>query len=113
VAYGVMRLIQLMLGLCLLLVLSCTATNSTDKATNPTVDYRSLSLRLKPGMSEKNVIDLLGQPSSSKLISCGQAVGRPWPCKMLVYGSDAATSLVILFRSADSPDTWVVSSWNA
>ena len=109
-----MRTIQFTLGLSLLLVLGCTATNLvTNKATTPTVDYRSLSVRLKPGMSEQNVIDLMGQPTSSKLTNCGQAVGPSWPCKMLVYGSDSTNSLVILFRSADSTDNWVVSSWNA
>jgi hypothetical protein len=110
-----LRLIQFTLALCLLLVSGCTATTPvTTGATTPTfVDYRSLSLRLKPGMSEQNVIDLLGQPMRSKLSSCGKALGRPWPCKMLVYGSDGGSSLVILFRSVDSTDTWVVSSWNA
>jgi hypothetical protein len=109
-----MRFIQITLGLSLL-VSGCTAMAPvTTEATAPTfVDYRGLSLRLKPGMSEQNVIDLLGEPTNSKLTNCGQAVGRPWPRKMLVYGSDASNSLVILFRSTDSTGKWVVSSWNA
>src|SRR5437588_7797751 len=109
-----MRFIQITLGLCLL-VSGCTAMSpGTTETTTPTfIDYRTLSLRLKPGMSEQNVIDLLGQPVSSKLTNCGQSLGRPWPCKMLVYGSDASNSLVILFRSTDSTGKWVISSWNA
>ena len=86
----------------------------TNQAIRPTfADYRNLNLKLKPGMSEQNVIDLLGQPTSSKLTSCAQALGQPWPCKIFVYGSDGANSLAILFRSGDSTGTWVVSSSNA
>src|SRR4029077_2184618 len=110
-----MRFIQFKLLLCLLVMSGCTGnTPVTTGSSTPTfVDYRSLSLRLKPGMSEREVTDFLGQPTNSKLTSCGQSVGRPWPCKMLVYGSDASNSLVILFRSTESAGTWVVSSWNA
>jgi hypothetical protein len=109
-----MRFIQFKLLLCLLLMSSCTATAPvTTGSITAFVDYRTLSLQLKRGMSEQNVTDLLGQPTNSKLTSCGQAVGHPWPCKMLVYGSDASNSLVILFRSTDSAGNWIVNSWNA
>jgi hypothetical protein len=109
------RVVRYTLGLCLLLASGCTtATPISTQATTPSfVNYRSLSLRLKPGMSEENVIDLVGQPASSKLTTCGQTLGRPWPCKMLVYGSDAGNSLFVFLQFADPEGKWVVTSWNA
>ena len=112
----VVRLVRYSFGLCLILS-GCTAespvTTQQSTTTSKFVDYRTLSFRLKQGMSEQNVLELLGQPTSSKLTTCGQALGHPWPCKMLVYGSDASSSLVILLQSPESADRWVVSSWYA
>jgi hypothetical protein len=97
----IVRVVRYTLGLCLLLASGCTtATPMSTQAITPSfVNYRSL--------------DLVGQPASSKLTTCGQTLGRPWPCKILVYGSDAGNSLFVFLRLADPESKWVVASWNA
>jgi len=82
---------------CCLLVSGCTAA-------------QALSLRLKPMMSEQQVIDTLGQPKSADLGTCGQATPKPWMCKTLHYG-EFHPSLMIQLRM-DQTGTWRVFSWD-
>jgi hypothetical protein len=77
---SIARIIRIGSVVGLLVMSGCTNAppgSTRDQVAAPSlVDYRSLSLRLKLGMSEQGVIELLGQPMSSKITTCGQALGR-------------------------------------
>src|SRR5580704_9838531 len=78
--------------LALALTGGCAARHDTTPAVPPSVNYNSTSLLLKPGMTEKQVIDIAGQPTKSELSTCGQHLGKPWSCKSLVYYGQGAFS---------------------
>jgi hypothetical protein len=80
-----------------------TATPETQR------DWGHLSLQLKRGMTEQDVINLLGEPAHSSLDTCGGATGRPWGCKVWVYGLQ---NLRIYFHESQ-PNTWLVDSWTS
>jgi hypothetical protein len=75
-------------------------------------DYGRLSLRLSPGMSEKDVIGLLGEPKKSDVSSCGGATSRPWQCKIWKYGEWPLSGGLAVYFGQNSTGAWVVSSWN-
>jgi hypothetical protein len=84
----------------------CTAAQ--QEAQPPTVDDPSaLSLKLKPMMSEQEVIATLGPPKSADFGTCGQTVGKPWACKSLHYGT-LPHSLVIQL-GMDQARAWRVA----
>jgi hypothetical protein len=93
------------------------ATSAVTPAATPApppVDYRRLSFRLTAGMSEQDVINLLGQARQSALTTCGQDVGKPWSCKMWVYGFGSGilgNGLLVNFRQDDSTGAWGVNGW--
>jgi hypothetical protein len=112
------RLARYALGLCFLLP-GCTASQTVaSQTTTPAyVDYSKLSLRLKPGMSEADVINSLGPPTKTELSTCGQDIGKPWTCKVLFYGAWNSNSLlsngVIIFFATDSTGAWTVNAWKS
>jgi hypothetical protein len=108
---GVVRLVRSTLWLCVLVLSGCTAA-APPVQTPPTPNYAQMSLRLKPGMSEREVITSLGQPTRSDLSTCGGNVGRPWQCKTLVYGLPGLDGLAIYFGQ-DASGAWVVNSWQS
>ena len=115
---AVVRLVQFTLGLCLLLVSGCAASPPLVATSEPaTPNYSKMSLQLKPEMTEQEVIDTLGQPTKSELSTCGQDVGRPFSCKVLIYGLPMNkllnNSLIIFFTENQSTGTWVVISWKS
>jgi hypothetical protein len=82
-----------------------------------TPNWGKMSLQLKREMTEQEVIDTLGQPTKSELSTCGQDVGRPFSCKVLIYGlpmnNILNNSLIIFFTENQSTGTWVVISWKS
>jgi hypothetical protein len=72
-------------------------------------DYGRLSLRLNPGMSEKDVIGLLGEPKLSDLQTCGAATPHPWQCKIWKFGYPVKLGVIF---GQNSTGAWVVNSWN-
>jgi hypothetical protein len=99
----------------LLALLSVAMAGSTSPEPapiqQPAINYPSLSLRLNPGMSEQQVINLLGQPKKSDLTTCGQDVGKPWQCKLWTYGFPFGNGLTVSFRQEDLTGGWVVNNW--
>jgi hypothetical protein len=73
------------------------------------VDYQRQSLQLNWGMSEQNVIDVLGQPQQSALTTCGYRVGKQWQCKIWKYG--VFGDLAVFFRKDNSTGAWLVNRW--
>jgi len=76
-------------------------------------NYRRLSLQLKPGMSEQDATNLMGQASQSSLTTCGQSTGSPWSCKIWTYGmgyGPLGTSLSVIFGQNQS-GAWLVAGW--
>ena len=43
-------------------------------------------LALRPGLPLTTILSGLGSPDKVSLSTCGQDTGRPWGCKILVYG---------------------------
>jgi hypothetical protein len=112
------RLVRFTLGLCLLLVSRCAAPLAPVATSEPaTPNYSKMSLQLKQEMTEKEVIDTLGQPTTSEITTCGQNVGKPYKCKMLIYGvpmrGTLNNSIVIFFAENPSTRTWVINSWHS
>jgi hypothetical protein len=112
------RLVQFTLGLCLLLVSGCAAPRQPTATSEPTTpNYSKVSLQLKPEMTEQEVIDTLGQPTNSETSTCGQNVGKPYKCKILIYGvpmrGTLNNSIIIFFTENRSTRTWVVNSWHS
>jgi hypothetical protein len=60
-------------------------------------------------MSEKQVIELLGDPATANLLTCGLKVGTPWQCKIVEYGT-FLSGISITFRD-DGLGAWAVNSW--
>ena len=77
--------------------------------TRPPISYGAKSVALKPGMSEKQVIEVLGNPARADLLTCGQKAGTPWQCKLWEYGT-FLSGISITFRD-DRLGAWVVNSW--
>jgi|RhiMetdeSRZDD1v2_1073273.scaffolds.fasta_scaffold116728_6 hypothetical protein len=89
-------------------VLGCTAAEPQEAP-----DYGRLSLRLRQGMSEQDVINALGQPNNSSLsTACGRDVGTPFTCKIWVYGHFAMNSVVIYFGE-NPAGSWFVMAWHS
>jgi hypothetical protein len=114
---AVVRLVQFTLGLCLLLVSGCAASPPPVATSEPaTPNYSKMSLQLKPEMTEQEVIDTLGQPTKSELSTCGKNVGKPYKCKMLIYGVPMRGTLnnsIIIFFTENPSRTWVINSWHS
>jgi hypothetical protein len=114
---AVVRLVQFTLGLCLLLVSGCAASPPVATSEPATPNYSKMSLQLKPEMTEQEVIDTLGQPTKSELSTCGKNVGKPYKCKMLIYGvpmrGTLNNSIIIFFTENPSTRTWVINSWHS
>jgi hypothetical protein len=112
------RLVQFMLGLSLLLASGCAAPLAPVATGEPaTPNYSKMSLQLKPEMTEQEVIDTLGQPTKSEISTCGQNVGKPYKCKILIYGVPMRgalnNSIIIFFTEKTSTHTWVINSWHS
>ena len=75
----------------------------------PPINYGAKSLLLKTGMTEKQVTEILGQPSKAELSTCGQQLGRPWTCKSWGFG-ESGRGMSIRFRREG--DGWVINSWD-
>ena len=88
---------------------NCTQRPTLDVALPP-IDYGSKSLLLKPGMTEKQVTEILGQPNKAEVNTCGQRTAKPWSCKSLGYGN-TFRGMSILLEPA-SVDVWVINSWH-
>jgi len=43
-------------------------------------------IKLKQGMTDKEIISIFGLPQKTKASTCGQALGKPWTCIMWYYG---------------------------
>ena len=89
---------------------SYDATPTVTPVQQSSKDYGRLSLRLNPGMSEKDVIGLLGEPKQSDLQTCGGATPKPWQCKIWKYSYSIGRGLSVQF-SQNSTGAWVVNSW--
>ncbi len=75
----------------------------------PVIDYNAKSLQMQKGMTEKQVIDLLGQPLKSQVRTCGAKLGpaEAWGCKSWTYG--ALSDMHIIF--SESSGDWRVNGW--
>lgn len=76
-------------------------------------DLGALSARLNQGMTEQQVIEVVGYPPGSVSVeTCGADTKSPWTCKIYMYGPGYKySSLVVLFQQTSGQ--WVVSSWRA
>jgi hypothetical protein len=89
--------------------------NQTPAQAKPPHDYRRLTLKLKPGMSEQDVTKLMGEASQSALTTCGQNTGKPFQCKILSYGFGAGyvggNGIAVVFGQNESTGEWLVVGW--
>lgn len=103
------------------ILLTAFALISPAKAT----EYGSLSIKLKPWMTEQLVMNILGQPTSTSLTICGPQ-GDQFNCKIWNYYSDTiGQGLQVSFQSVSqennqwvvkrtgSGSLWVVAGWSS
>ena len=75
-------------------------------------DYGKASARLSPGMTEQEVVAVVGSaPKSVSLEACGAKTGHLWQCKVYDYRREAMYLMVFFTQRSDG--LWVVNSWNA
>jgi len=86
------------------------AQDQTSAQATPSHDYRRLTIQLKPGMSEREVTNLMGKANQSALTTCGQETGKPWQCKILAYGR-ASSGIRIVFGQKEPTGEWLVVGW--
>ena len=84
--------------------------DQTSAQATPSHDYRRLTIQLKPGMSEREVTNLMGKANQSALTTCGQETGKPWQCKILAY-SRASSGIRIFFGQKEPTGEWLVVGW--
>lgn len=66
---------------------------------------------MQKGMTEKQVIDLLGEPSKAEVKTCGAGLGPggAWSCKLWSYGA-SSDGMNVLFSEENGE--WLVNrSW--
>ena len=81
----------------------------------PTFSANAASRLLKQGMTEEEVVRVLGaQPVRTGLETCGSKTREPWRCKKMHYRDSpygyGSLDLVILFEE-DSKGVWFVTAW--
>jgi hypothetical protein len=102
------------IGIIIAVVLSACAAEPREPLTPPAAPApraltpREQSLLLKLGMSEKEVIKLLGPPSKVEAGTCGGKTPKPWTCKTLTYGD--AFGLRAYF--AEDAGEWRLNNWS-
>ena len=74
-------------------------------------DYGQKSALLNPGMSESEVVKIVGYPPSKvELRTCGGATREgPWSCKTYTFDNLFQTMTV---RFAEVRGRWLVNSWS-
>jgi hypothetical protein len=77
----------------------------------PPVNYGSLSLKLKTGMSEQQVVALFGQANKADVMTCGSKLAKPWQCKIWYFGSYTSGIDVTFFEGVDGE--WRVNDWTS
>ena len=89
--------------------------DQTSAQATPQHDYRRLTLQLKPGMTEREVTNLMGEPRQSALTGCGQNTGKPFQCKILSYGFGAGyvggNGIAVVFGQNETTGEWLVVGW--
>jgi len=79
----------------------------------PAFSPNAASLKLKPWMTEEDVVRTLGlQPTSTNLSTCGTGLkAAPWSCKTMEYGDRSGTLLHIILQQ-NAAGVWVVNAWS-
>src|SRR5271156_1924134 len=74
-------------------------------------DRGAQSDRLNVGMTEAEVVAILGEPAHKTLSTCGRTFRDPWSCRKWNYnGGGAGNNLEVRFRNMSDKD-WTVNSW--
>lgn len=76
------------------------------------VNVGALSRKLEVGMSEQQVLSVLGEPASVSVSTCGSETPSPWQCKTFKYEDSWVGLLIVYFQQADG-GLWVVNSWSS
>jgi hypothetical protein len=76
------------------------------------VSAGAVSKKLEVGMTEKQVTELAGEPTSVSVSTCGGNTAHSWQCKDYSYKSMGVLQLMILFEQG-ADGTWRVNSWNS
>ena len=82
----------------LLLLSSCYASKFTSDN----------QLKLKPGMTNTEVIEIFGKPMKTGATTCGSATDNPWTCILWYYGEYSPC----LYFSQGSDGVLYLNSWN-
>jgi len=72
----------------------------------------AMSKKLEVGMSEQEVKQLIGEPASVSIQTCGSSTPEPWQCKQYKYSDGWASFLIVYFLQLDGGG-WRVNSWSA
>jgi hypothetical protein len=73
-------------------------------------DWGCLSMRMREGMSEQEVMNAMGyRPNKVEMTTCGSQTPQPWSCKKYTFGG-SYNAIMVLFERGDEGN-WLVNSW--
>ena len=76
----------------------------------PRFDAGVASRNIRVGMTEAQLTTAIGWPPNQvDMSTCGQAVGKPWQCKILTFGTMGNQLMVMMETTTNSNS--VVNSW--
>lgn len=75
------------------------------------VSLGELSKKLEVGMSEDQVLSVIGEPTSVAVSTCGSKTPDPWQCKKFEYEDDWSDSSLIVYLQRAESGSWLVNSW--
>lgn len=67
-------------------------------------------MRLRVGMSDKEIIEIFGLPTKTEAGTCGQSLKRPWKCITWQYGKYSFDSPRLTFQQTDD-GTLLLNNW--
>ncbi len=70
-----------------------------------------MSKELEVGMSEQRVKNVIGDPASVSVETCGSKTPDPWQCKNYKYEDGFMGFLTVYFLEVEG--MWLVNSWSA
>ena len=77
------------------------------------VSLSDASRKLDVGMTEKDVISLIGsEPQSVSLSTCGTKTDKPWQCKEYDYRNHWNGGWLNIHFSQDASGLWRVNDWH-
>jgi hypothetical protein len=85
------------------ILIGCSAAHAGES-------WGKISFDLKLGMTEAEAVKMIGRrPNKAEQTTCGADVGKPWSCRILMYGTILDGLQIAEEQSSDG--VWLLSGW--